>query len=77
MTNLTTNQMAERFNAYDKETHAFIFGDWINLSWDERDQRQADIDARHGYKHGWIIVNGYSFDRHMAFPNAVFANVWD
>ena len=38
---------------------------------------KSEIDARHGYKHGWIIVNGYSFDRHMAFPHLTFANVWD
>jgi hypothetical protein len=47
------------------------------MDWAQRDARQAEIDARHGYKHGWIIVNGYSFDRHMAFPHLTFANVWD
>jgi hypothetical protein len=69
--------MAERFNAYDKETHAFIFGEWLNLSVADRDSRQAEIDTRHGYKHGWIIADGLSFDRFTAFPGCTFANVWD
>ena len=74
---MTVEEMAARFNAYDTETRRFIFGEWLNLQWPERDTRQAEIDARHGFRHGWIIVNGQSFDRHMAFPNELFLNVWD
>jgi hypothetical protein len=77
-THISIAEMAARFNAYDKETHEFVFfGNWIEMSWAEREARQAEIDAKHGYKHGWIIVNGQSFDRYQAFPGEVFANVWD
>lgn len=78
---MTLHEMAARFDAYDSETLAFIFGDWINLSTPERDARQATIDVKHNYKHGWIIVSSAtgieSFDRCAAFPHEVFANVWD
>jgi hypothetical protein len=71
-------EMQERFNDYDDETRALIFStEWLGMSWAERDSRHAEIDARHGYKHGWIIVNGYSFDRQRAFPDQTFVNVWD
>jgi hypothetical protein len=74
---MTVNEMAARFEAYDAETLKFTFGDWVNMTWAERDARQAEIDAKHGYKHGWFIVDGVSFNRYDAFPNQQFVNVWD
>lgn len=75
---MTIKEMASRFEAYDLETLTFIHrGGWVNMTWQERDSKQAEIDARHGYKHGWIIIDGVSFSRHDAFPNSTFANVWD
>lgn len=74
---MTVQEMAARFDAYDSETLAFTFGEWLDMNWHDRDVRQAEIDAKHGYKHGWIIVDGQSFDRYQAFPNQTFANVWD
>jgi uncharacterized protein CbrC (UPF0167 family) len=49
----------------------------VCLSCEQRDARQAEIDAKHGYKHGWIIVDGSAFDRYSAFPDHAFVNVWD
>lgn len=72
---MTVQEMAARFEAYDKETLAF--GEWLDMNCAGRDARQAEIDAKHGYKHGWIIVDGRSFSRYEAFPTATFANVWD
>jgi len=74
---MTVSEMAQRFEAYDHETLAFTFGDWVNMTWLERDVRQAEIDAKHNYKHGWIVIDGQSFDRYQAFPNQQFSNVWD
>lgn len=74
---MTVQEMASRFEAYDAETLAFTFGDWLNMSISERDARQAEIDSKHGYKHGWIIVDGRSFCREEAFPDRVFVNSWD
>lgn len=70
-------EMAARFEAYDKETREFIFGEWIDMTWAQRDEKQAAIDAKHSYKHGWIIVEGKAFSREEAFPNMVFLNSWD
>lgn len=70
MTNLEIAR--ERLTAHQRETTAFIFGDWAKLGVEERDQRQADIDARHGYRHGWIQVNGEGFDMDKAFPEVRF-----
>ena len=74
---LTVSEMAALFHAYDAETRKFIFDEWLDMDWPARDARQAEIDARHGYKHGWITANGVSFDRHQAFPDDLFLNVWD
>ena len=74
---MKVSEMAQRFEAYDHETLAFTFGDWLNLDWNERNRRQAEIDAKHGYKHGWLIIDGQSFSREQAFPNQQFLNVWD
>lgn len=74
---MTVSEMQSRFDAYDSETLAFTFGEWLNMTWPERDAKQAEIDARHSYKHGWIIVDGQSFCREDAFPDRPFVNVWD
>lgn len=74
---MTQNEMRERFQAWQDERTAFTFGDWLTLSIPERDAREAEINARHHYRHGWIIVNGHSFDMEMAFPEQQFLNVWD
>ena len=74
---MTIQEMASRFEAYDKEVLAFTFGEWLNMNWAERDAKQAEIDARHSYKHGWFIIDGKSFNREDAFPGRVFVNVWD
>lgn len=77
-TTLSISEMQARFNAYDAESREFLFrGGWVDMSWSERNERQAEIDRRHGYVHGWIIVDGISFDRYQAFPECSFANVWD
>jgi hypothetical protein len=70
-------EMQKRFKAYTQESTRFIFGDWLNMDWAARNARQAEIDAKHNYKHGWIIVDGHSFDRRAAFPDEQFLNVWD
>ena len=74
---MTIQEMQSRFEAYDRESLTFTFGEWLNLGTAERDAKQAEIDARHGYRHGWIIVDGQSFSREDAFPDRVFLNVWD
>jgi len=33
---------------------------------------EQEINARYGYKHGWIVVNGESFNMEKAFPNERF-----
>lgn len=33
---------------------------------------EAEINARYGYRHGWIVVNGESFNIELAFPNERF-----
>jgi hypothetical protein len=40
---MTVQEMATRFQAYDKEVLAFTFGEWLDMNWDERDARQAEI----------------------------------
>ena len=70
-----TNQQlaAERFTAYQREMNAFLFGDWATMTDIEaRAAREAEIKARHGYRHGWIEVNGESFDMARAFPDQFF-----
>jgi hypothetical protein len=74
---MTQEEMTRRFQAYQTETTRFIFGPWANMTISERDAAQAEIDARHSYKHGWIMADGHSFNIHDAFPNETFANVWD
>lgn len=33
---------------------------------------EAEINARYGFRHGWIVVNGESFNMELAFPNERF-----
>jgi len=33
---------------------------------------EAEINDRYGFRHGWISVNGQSFNMEMAFPNERF-----
>ena len=60
-----TNQQiaAERFTARTTEIIEFGFRGIGN---------EQEINARYGYRHGWIIVNGESFNIEMAFPNEFF-----
>lgn len=74
---MTVQEMASKFEAYDAEVLAFIFGKWIEMNWTERNAKQEEIDARHNYKHGWFIIDGKSFSREDAFPDRVFVNSWD
>lgn len=70
-----TNQeiAAQRFTDYQAEMNAFSFGEWATMTdIDARNAREAEIKARHGYRHGWIVVNGESFDMELAFPDQFF-----
>lgn len=70
-----TNQeiAAERFAAYRREMRAFTFGEWATMrDVTARDAREAEIKARHGVVHGWIDVNGESFNTDTAFPGVTF-----
>ena len=31
-----------------------------------------EINARYGFSHGWIVVNGESFNKEKAFPMLLF-----
>jgi hypothetical protein len=75
---MEVSEMARRYRAYDAETNDFLFrGGWVDMTWNQRDARQQEIDDKHGYRHGWIIVDGKSFNRADAFPGEAFVNVWD
>lgn len=70
-----TNQQiaAQRFNAYHAEMNAFTFGDWATMTdIPARDAREQEINDRHGFRHGWIVVNGESFNMELAFPGERF-----
>lgn len=70
-----TNQQvaAERFTAFDAEMRAFTFGEWATMTdINARSAREREIEERHGYKHGWIVVNGESFNHERAFPDQFF-----
>ena len=60
-----TNQQiaAKKFDDRMKEIVAFDFHGIGN---------EQEINARYGYKHGWIVVNGQSFNMEMAFPGMLF-----
>jgi broad specificity phosphatase PhoE len=71
---MTNQQIAiERFMAYDREMATFTFGDWATMT-DvvARNEREQEIKDRHGIRHGWIVVNGESFNRERAFPDQFF-----
>jgi hypothetical protein len=75
---MTVQEMVAKFNAYDRETLTFIHRcGWVDMTWTERDAKQAEIDAKHGYKHGWMLTDRGSFNRFDAFPEQSFANAWD
>lgn len=54
---------AERFTARGNEIINLLFrgiGD------------EQEINARYGYRHGWISVNGEGFNMETAFPDHIF-----
>jgi hypothetical protein len=62
---IMTNQeiAAQQFTAYQREMIDFDFrgiGD------------EQEIKTRYGFHHGWIVVNGESFDMERAFPDRFF-----
>lgn len=63
---------AQRFTAYQAEMLAFTMQEWPYLDVETAAARDAEINAKHGYKHGWIVVNGESFNMELAFPNERF-----
>ena len=70
-----TNQeiAAERFTAFNGEMNAFIMGEWATMKdVTARNAREQAIRDAHGYKHGWIVINGESFNVERAFPNQFF-----
>jgi hypothetical protein len=74
---MTQQEMHDRFTAYNSEINAFIFGDWAILDIATREARETEINAKHNYRHGWIIVDSHSFNQQMAFPGREFVNVFD
>jgi hypothetical protein len=66
-----TNQdiARQRLSAFDSAMTAWTFGDWGTMTdVAARDAQTAAIEAAHGYTHGWIVVNGESFNHEKAFP---------
>lgn len=54
---MTNQEIAQaRFHAYDAANSA--------IGW----RKDYALDEAHGYQHGWIIVNGESFNKEKAFP---------
>lgn len=33
---------------------------------------EREINERYGFRHGWVVVNGESFDMERAFPGQFF-----
>lgn len=60
-----TNQQiaAEIFNARTTEIIELDFRGVGN---------EQEINNRYGYNHGWVVVNGESFNMEKAFPNERF-----
>ena len=72
---MTTNQQiaAERFAAHQRDVTAFMFGERASMTnLHARAARDAAIDADHGFRRGWITVNGEAFNMEMAFPTQTF-----
>ena len=58
---MTNQEIArQRFAAYDAANSA--------IGW----RKDYALDAAHGYQHGWIVVNGESFNKDKAFPEIRF-----
>lgn len=75
---MTNQEIArDRFKAFQDEMTVFTFGDWAVLDIPTREARGLEIEQRHGYRHGWINVNGEGFNMQAAFPERSFLNVWD
>ncbi len=74
---MTQEEMTARYKVYQNEMTAFIFGEWAVMDIPTREAREAAIEAKHNYRHGWITVDGHSFNWQDAHPNEVFVNVWD
>lgn len=64
---------ADRLKAYDAEMLKFTFGEWATMT-DivARDAKEQAIKNKHGFLHGWIVVNGESFNHELAFPDQFF-----
>jgi hypothetical protein len=61
---MTNQEIAQDiFNNRQKEIISFLF----RGIGDER-----EINNRYGFKNGWIVVNGESFNMEKAFPNETF-----
>lgn len=60
-----TNQQiaAERFQARQREIIELDFRGVGN---------EQEINERYNFRHGWIVVNGESFDMERAFPGERF-----
>ena len=70
-----TNQeiAAHRFNALLGELDAFAMREWATMTdGGDRDAQEQEIKDRHGFRHGWIVVNGQSFNMELAFPDQRF-----
>jgi hypothetical protein len=64
---------AERMSAFDKEMNSFIQREWPFMKdIAARAAREREIEAKHGYQHGWISVNGEGFNHEKAFPDKFF-----
>lgn len=74
---MTQQEMHDRFTAYNNEINTFIFGDWAIMDIATREAKEVEINVKHSYKHGWICVDGHSFNQQMAFPERQFVNVFD
>lgn len=65
----TNQQIArETFESFGNEVTKLMFANAGNLP----EQDLALIEARHGYRHGWVSINGESFNRDLAFPEIRF-----
>lgn len=54
---------AQAFLSRQREIHAF---DMSGIG------SEQEINSKYGYRHGWIEINGESFNRDLAFPDQTF-----